>query len=97
MEAAEAKKGIKETKEVLVGVNEFSLFMIARAKDGLGFDDALALFANSELKAHLAKAFEDVKEVKAELNDLDLEEGLDLAKVQISYVPKIVAAVKAKA
>lgn len=89
------KKGIKETKEVLIALNELSLFIIERAKDGVGFDDAIALFGHSELKGKLLQAFDGVKDVKAELDNLSLEEGLELGQVQISYVPKIVAAVKA--
>lgn len=89
----EQKLGIKETKEALVGLNELSIFMAKRLKDGVGADDAMAIFqaliGDAEFKAKLSAAAEGIKAVPAEIKDVDLSEAVDLIQLQISYIPKI--------
>ena len=89
---------IKETKEAFIGVNELSLFLIERLKDGVGIDDAIALFqaltTDEEFKAKLGAAVEGISLVPGELKDLDVSEGMELAVIAISYVPKYVEAFK---
>ena len=90
--------GIKETKEAFVGVNELSIFLIQRLKDGVSVDDALALFAkltgDEAFKKVMTDAFNGINQVPAELKAIDLQEGLELASLAISYVPKYVEAFK---
>lgn len=90
--------GIKEAKEALVGVNELAICLAERLKDGVGVDDMVALFmklqSDDEFKAKLAAAADGIGAVPAELKDLSLAEGMELAVVQIAYVPKLLAAIK---
>ena len=90
--------GIKETKEVLVGVNELSVLICALAKDGLQVTDALSLFnaiqSNVELQNKLVAAFQGAGAVPEEVKDIDLNEGVELLLLQVSYVPKILEALK---
>lgn len=92
------KLGIKETKEVVVAANELGAFLVERLKDGVGADDAMAVIAKLQtdeaFKAKMQAAFDNVKAVPAEVKDVDLAEGMELAMVQLSYLPKILAAAK---
>ena len=95
----EQKLGIKETKEALVGVNELSVALIQQFKDGFQpVADVSELYAklaaNPEVSSKLMAAYQDIGKVPAEVKDLDLAEGLELAAVQIAYVPKLVEALK---
>jgi len=90
--------GIKELKEALVGANELTMVLLSQFKDGVQFTDFAALFAkyqtDAELKAKLDAAVSGLGKVPQEVGDLSLTEGLDLAIVQMGYVPKILAALK---
>lgn len=92
------KLGVKEVKELLVAVNEVSVLLVKQFKDGAQLADAAALMAaiagNDELKEKLFAAYMGVGQVPAEIKDVDLQEGLELAGVQLSYIPKIVEAMK---
>jgi hypothetical protein len=91
--------GIKETKEALVGVNELSLVLISRLKDGLQPADVVALLAklqgDEEFKNKLVAAAQGIKELPAEIKDLQLIEAVDLLMTQLDYLPKIAEAAKA--
>lgn len=88
--------GIEESKELLVGVNEVALCLVTRLKDGLQLNDLTAimqkLLTDEEFKEKLQKAYEDVGDVKDEIKDLSLGEGLELAKLQLEYIPKYMEA-----
>lgn len=88
--------GIKETQEALVAANEVSLIMINRLKDGVQLADFQAFYdklTNDEVfKAKLEAAWTDWKLIPAELKDISLSEGLQLATLQISYIPRLVEA-----
>jgi hypothetical protein len=90
--------GIEETKEVLVASNELGLVIAKHVKDGAQVTDiaaiAMELFGSDAFKAALVKAIENVKQVPAEVKDIDIGEGLELAKVQLSYVPKFLDVLK---
>jgi hypothetical protein len=90
--------GIKETKEALVGVNELALFLASRLKDGVGHDDATAVFAkvtaDEEFKSLMHAAYDNFKAIPAEVQDADVTETVELIVLQASYVPKFVAALK---
>lgn len=90
--------GIKETKELLVGVNELSLVLLKAFKDGIQAKDALELFeairSNPELQAKLMQAYEGYGSLPAEMSDVSLAEGLELAQTQLEYLPKILEALK---
>jgi hypothetical protein len=92
------KVGIKETKEAVVALNEISLFVASRLKDGVGLDDATALFAkvtgDEEFQKLVAAAYENYKAIPAEVKDVDVLEGVELGMLQLGYLPKFVEALK---
>lgn len=92
------KLGVKETKEMLVAVNELAVFLVGQFKDGVQMADFSALFSqiteNADFKAKLLAAYEDFKKIPAEIKDLDASEGVELASLQLSYVPKFIDVLK---
>ena len=90
--------GIKETKEAIIGVNELSLVLIKHLKDGAQLTDISAVVEeiknNPELLAKLQAAKDGIDQVPAEAKDISLVEGGELLMAQVSYVPKIIAALK---
>jgi len=89
---------VHNAKELLVAVNEVSIFLIARFVDGLGADDAVAIWEklknDDEFKTKIMVAYEGYQQIDDELADANLEEGIELVQMQLSYVPKILAALK---
>lgn len=87
--------GIKETKEALVAVNEISLHIVSRIKLGV-VADVMGLLADLQndvdFKAKLQAGFDNVTAVPAEVADISIGEALELASVEITYVPKFIAA-----
>ena len=87
--------GIKETKEALVGVNEVALLLAKQLKDGAQFSDFISFYndyvGNADFKAKLQAAWEGYNAIPDEVKDLDLGEVIELASVEITYVPKIIA------
>ena len=96
--AATVKLGIKETKEALIGANKLSVLMMRRLKDGVGIDDAFAIYdklkTDTEFRQALVDAYQGIEKVPAEVKDLDLNEAVELIGVQVSYVPKMIEALK---
>lgn len=92
------KIGIKETKEAFEGINVLALFLIKRLKDGVGIDDAVALFEkikdDEEFKKVLSDAVGAIDQVPEELKDLELNEGIELGMLALQYVPKYIEAFK---
>lgn len=90
--------GIKETSEMLVGVNEVTLVFVKHLKDGVQLGDFAAFWSefqnNAEFKAKVQAAYEGASAVPSEAGDLDLSEGMQLAGIQLSYLPRIVEALK---
>lgn len=95
------EKGIKETKELLVGMNEITVLLAEAFKDGVQAADAAEVYeklkANPELSAKILAAYNGMNEVKEEVADISFVEGIELVKVQMEYAPKIVAAIQKKA
>lgn len=92
------EKGIKETKEALKGINELSLCLIKSFKDGVQTSDFMELFVklqtDEDFKKALTDAADGIKEVPAEISDISMAEGVELAMVQIQYLPKLIEAFK---
>jgi hypothetical protein len=90
--------GIQETKEVLTSLNEFNLVIAKHLKDGVQKEDIPAiivdLIASDAFKTSLAKAVENITVVPAEILDIDMGEGFELAQEQVAYIPKLLAALK---
>jgi hypothetical protein len=90
--------GIKETKDVLVAANELTLVIIKHVKDGIAVSDIPAivseLMGSDAFKLALVDAVTGVTNVPAEIKDIDFAEGMELGKVQLDYVPRILEALK---
>jgi ATP-dependent 26S proteasome regulatory subunit len=96
-----SEKSVKETKELLTGVNEVVILLLTHLKDGFQISkDLPAIFAelvgNGELQAKLQKAYEGVGQVDDEIKDLNLQEAVELGLLQVQYVEKIIEALKKK-
>ena len=98
---SELSLGIKELKEALVGVNELAIFIAMRLKDGIGLDDAMAIWSklssDEEFKQKMVAAYDGISQVPAEIKDLDLAEGIELAVLQAQMLPALIAAMKKEA
>lgn len=90
--------GIQETKEVLVAVNELALVIVKYVKDGVSVTDIPAivseLIGSDSFKLKLTAAITNISQVPAEIGNIDLLEGGELAVCQASYLPRILAALK---
>ena len=91
--------GIKETQEMLVGVNEVSLELISLLKDGFQPGADIAQFVadlqtKPDFLAKLKAAGDAANQIPAEMKDLSLVEGMQLLMVQAQYVPKLIEAAK---
>jgi hypothetical protein len=91
-------KGIKETTEVIEAITLIAAFLTKKLKDGLGLDDAMSLFEKLQtdfrFQAALAKASLGIREVPAELADLDFEESITLGMLGMNFVKEIVKTMK---
>lgn len=91
-------EGIKEVSEAVVGVNELGILVLKQFKDGVQFADFQAFYEhfaqNIEFKQRLEAAYNDFNKIPAEIKDLDISEGIQLAGIQLSYLPRIVEALK---
>jgi hypothetical protein len=90
--------GIKNLMEVLKMAKKISIFLIKKLKDGIqlqdGVDLATALMLDPEFKACIADAVADFDQVGIEASDIDLSEGLEIAKFGIESVPEYIEALK---
>lgn len=89
---------ITDVKEAIVAINELSLFMIGQFKDGVQAGDFLAFWsklqADEKFKQILKDGFDGYKNIGSQLQDADVYEGMELAKIQLDYIPKILEAFK---
>lgn len=88
---------LKETREVLKGVEVLATKIIARIGDGVGVDDAIALATDGELRAAVTNAVNGIALVDDELKDLTLDETAELITAVTPVVIGIIKAVKAAA
>lgn len=88
---------IKNLKEVLAAVNLLSCFVIKQVKDGIDLSDATALVSflmAEENQKMLKDAIDSIGQVPAEVKDLSLAEGMELATFVIASIPQFVNALK---
>jgi len=89
---------VKETREALVGLLEVACVLAERLRDGADVGDAMAVWAklqsDSEFALKLSTAYQGVGAVPAELGDLTTGELVELVTTVLSYLPKLVAALK---
>ncbi len=84
--------GVKETKEALLALIVLGKFVADRLKDGVQLADAgalaSALMNDGTFKDVVTAGVEGIDKVPAEVEELDLADMLELAKV----IPELVAA-----
>lgn len=90
---------VKEVKELLIGLNEISLLLLSVFKDGVQAQDIAVILKkveeNPELCEKLKAAYNGIDQIAAELKDLSLAEGVELGMIELGYIPKLIAALKA--
>lgn len=90
--------GIKETKEMLVAANEVGILAVKQLRDGIQYQDFEAFYqaftANPDFRGKVLAAWESKEQIPTEVADLGLFEVIELGQTQLSYVPKLVAAMK---
>lgn len=91
-------ESVKEVKEAVLGLQELVLVLVPLLKDGVQLGDAVALMgklqSDANLMAALKNAVDGIGKVPAEVKDLDLSEGMELAMMQIGFIPKLLEALK---
>lgn len=92
------EKGIKETKEVLVGFIELAALLAVEFKDGVQVQDAISIIAkiqsNPELQAKLIAAYNGIDQVPSEVSNLSLAEAISIVPEVIEAMKKLFDAVK---
>jgi hypothetical protein len=87
--------GVKELKEAILGLVVLGKAVAVLAKDGVDLSDAVALgqkfAADPAFKDKVLEAVKGIDQVPAEVKDLTLAEGLELA----ALIPQIIDALKA--
>ena len=91
------KVGIKESKELVLGVLKVALVLVEQFKDGVQTSDFAVLFAKLAADEKVREAFKDLDKLPAEFKDLDLQEGFELGSEVVKFVPQILEAFKKKA
>lgn len=95
LKKADSALGVKETKEALIGVNEVSLCLAEKFKDGVQVTDFTEFYAkvtaDEDFKSKVKAAYDNYKAIPAEIKDVDAGEGIELAVVQLDYAPKFLA------
>lgn len=89
---------VRNVKEALVALNLLSMVIIKQLKDGFQVTDIgaaiLEIMASDATKEALVAAIEGITSIPAEITDFTVAEGIELALVQIEYLPKILEALK---
>ncbi|MHA2122434.1 MAG: hypothetical protein ACW990_14625 [Promethearchaeota archaeon] len=97
-EILEQKLPINDVEDVIVAVNELAILMIKRFKDGVQFDDFVALYSSimddEKMKKIMFDAYNGYKNIPAQAKDIDVKEACSLAAIQLKYVPIIVETIK---
>lgn len=87
--------GVEHIKGLELSVGNVVAKLIARAKDGIGVDDAIALVTDSSFRADLAALVEHGKHVKEEATDLTGPEYVELIQPTANLVTTILKAATA--
>jgi len=86
--------GIKETKELLVGVLQVAQLLIERFKDGFQMEDLPVILSKLGFDPKFQEAMKGLNQLPKEVKDIDLNEGVELMMVLLVELPKILGAAK---
>ena len=96
-----AATGVKETKELVVGMLKPATLLVSVFKDGVQAQDFAVVLTKIQtdeaLKAALLAAYNDADKAGVELKDLTLAEGFELLMTAIPEVKELVEAAAKKA
>lgn len=91
-------KGVKETKELVVGFLAISALLAKQFKDGVDVADFAQIMAqvaaNDELKQKIEAAYKDIELVKSEVADFSVAEGFELVSAALPELMNLIEAVK---
>ena len=93
------KLGIGETTDVLEAANELAILLITILKDGFQvYGDFATIFSkireDDAFRKVLQDAYTNIRDVPAEMGDLDASEIIQLAGTQMGYLPRLLEAIK---
>lgn len=92
------KMGVSETKEVMVAINELALALFKHFKDGVQVSDFAEIFAqittDEKFKTIMLEAYVGFNKIPSEMKDIDVSEIVELSSLQLSYIPKVLDALK---
>lgn len=95
---SEEKKGIKELKDLLLGILVITKVGANVLKDGAQLQDLVDGFSQLNGDPEKKKAIEDalagIQEVPAEAKDIDLAEGVELLILIAEELPELIEAFK---
>lgn len=95
---SEQQHGVKETKEVAVGLIVIATMLATHFKDGVQVADAAAIFAqlqtDSELKAKLEAAYKDIELVKVETKEVSAAELIEVLMAVLPELSQLIKAIK---
>ncbi len=86
--------GIKETMELLKGIDALIVLFIKQFKDGFQVEDLAQILAAMAINPEFKDALAGIKKLPEEVKDIDLEEGLELGMFLLKNVPKYIEAAK---
>lgn len=88
--------GVKNCKEVMELVKVVAVSIVGAVKaDGFQIEDLMGFIKSPEFEAAIGPALADIKVVPDELKEMDLFDGLQLARAGYDLVGAVVAALKA--
>lgn len=92
-------ESIKETKEGVIGAMVLAGIIAKEMKNGFQFPaDLIAMFAaiqgDAVKKAKLDAAVDAINKVPAEISDISMAEGIELATAVITELPELIEAFK---
>lgn len=89
---------VKETKELVIGLNEVALHLIKIFKKGVSLDAALELWRlfeeDDDLKLKVAAAYENYRAIPTELEAIDFKGSIELMYTQLYYIPELLEVIK---
>jgi len=86
----------KEIKDILIALGDLGELVVGLAKDGIQASDAIklvdALIKNPKIIEDIKAAVQGVSGIPAELKEINLVDGVDLAQCAYDQVKKVLAA-----